>query len=172
MKSKFIPWLTRPVVVTSSHVHLPPHFISYYTSLSPAPQPDLNYYQVHKCLTLSYLQTLHILFLLPKMLFPIYPYDSLPQVSAQMSLFQRKLNLPFFHEIGFHPLSTLHPLCPALCFFGAVMAIDVYVSTRANLLQSCLTLCNPMDDSPLGFPIPGILQARTLERVAISLSNA
>ena len=82
------------------------------------------------------------------MFFPIYLYDSLPQVSAQMSLFQRKLNLPFLHEIGSHPLSTLHPLCPALCFFGAIMAIDVYVSTRANLLQSCLTLCDPMDCSP------------------------
>ena len=39
-------------------------------------------------------------------------------------------------------------------------------------LQSCLTLCNPIDSSPPGSPIPGILQARTLEWVAISLSNA
>ena len=35
-------------------------------------------------------------------------------------------------------------------------------------LQSCLTLCDPIDGSPPGFPIPGILQARTLEWVAIS----
>ena len=39
-------------------------------------------------------------------------------------------------------------------------------------LQSCLTLCNPNDGSPPGSPIPGILQARTLEWVAISFSNA
>ena len=39
-------------------------------------------------------------------------------------------------------------------------------------LQLCLTLCNPIDSSPPGFPIPGILQARTLEWVAISFSNA
>ena len=39
-------------------------------------------------------------------------------------------------------------------------------------LQSCLTLCDPIDSSPPGFPIPGILQARTLEWVAISFSNA
>ena len=39
-------------------------------------------------------------------------------------------------------------------------------------LQSCLTLCNPIDSSPSGSPIPGILQARTLEWVAISFSNA
>ena len=38
--------------------------------------------------------------------------------------------------------------------------------------QSCLTLCNPIDGSPPGSPIPGILQARTLEWVAISFSNA
>ena len=39
-------------------------------------------------------------------------------------------------------------------------------------LQSCLTLCNPIDGSPPGSPIPGILQARILEWVAISFSNA
>ena len=42
----------------------------------------------------------------------------------------------------------------------------------AKLLQSCLTLCNPIDGSPPGSPVPGILQARTLEWVAISYSNA
>ena len=42
----------------------------------------------------------------------------------------------------------------------------------AKSLQSCPTLCNPIDGSPPGSPIPGILQARTLEWVAISLSNA
>ena len=39
-------------------------------------------------------------------------------------------------------------------------------------LQSCPTLCNPIDGSPPGSPVPGILQARTLEWVAISFSNA
>ena len=42
----------------------------------------------------------------------------------------------------------------------------------AKLLQSCPTLCEPRDDSPPGSPVPGILQARTLEWVAISFSNA
>ena len=42
----------------------------------------------------------------------------------------------------------------------------------AKSLQSCLTLCDPIDGSPLGSPVPGILQARTLEWVAISFSNA
>ena len=42
----------------------------------------------------------------------------------------------------------------------------------AKSLQSCPTLCNPTDSSPPGSPVPGILQARTLEWVAISFSNA
>ena len=43
---------------------------------------------------------------------------------------------------------------------------------RRGQLQSCLTLCDPIDGSPPGAPVPGILQARTLEWVAISFSNA
>ena len=45
-------------------------------------------------------------------------------------------------------------------------------AVAAKSLQSCLTLCDPMDCSLPGSPIPGILQARTLEWGAISFSNA
>ena len=45
-------------------------------------------------------------------------------------------------------------------------------AAAAKWFQSCPTLCNPIDGSPPGSPIPGILQARTLEWVAISFSNA
>ena len=48
----------------------------------------------------------------------------------------------------------------------------VYTAATAKSLQSCPTLCDPIDGSPPGSPIPGILQARTLEWVAISFSNA
>ena len=51
-----------------------------------------------------------------------------------------------------------------LVFYAAAAA--------AKSLQSCLTLCDPIDGSPPGSPVPGILQARTLEWVAISFSNA
>ena len=44
-------------------------------------------------------------------------------------------------------------------------------AAAANSLQLCLTLCDPIDGSPPGSPVPGILQARTLEWVAISFSN-
>ena len=49
---------------------------------------------------------------------------------------------------------------------------EVAVAAAAKSLQSCPTLCDPIDGSPPGSPIPGILQARTLEWVAISFSKA
>ena len=45
-------------------------------------------------------------------------------------------------------------------------------AAAAKSLQSCPTVCDPIDSSPSGSPVPGILQARTLEWVAISFSNA
>ena len=45
-------------------------------------------------------------------------------------------------------------------------------AAAAKSLQSCLTLCDPIDGSPPGSLVPGILQARTLEWVAISFSSA
>ena len=45
-------------------------------------------------------------------------------------------------------------------------------AAAAKSLQLCLTLCDPIDSSPPGSPVPGILQAGTLEWVAISFSNA
>ena len=47
-----------------------------------------------------------------------------------------------------------------------------YAAAAAKSLQSCLTLCDPIDGSPPGSPIPGILQVRILEWVAVSFSNA
>ena len=52
----------------------------------------------------------------------------------------------------------------SVCYFTSVKSLQS--------LQSCLTLCDPIDRSPPGSPIPGILQARTLEWVAIPFSNA
>ena len=48
----------------------------------------------------------------------------------------------------------------------------VWAAAAAKSLQSCPTLCDPIDGSPPGSPVPGILQARTLKWVAISFSNA
>ena len=56
-------------------------------------------------------------------------------------------------------------------FTGSSTGICV-AAAAAKSLQSCPTLCDPIDGSPPGSPIPGILQARTLEWVAISFSDA
>ena len=67
----------------------------------------------------------------------------------------------FSPELFFALLFTFHYTC-SLCHFPAA----------AKSLQSCPTLCDPIESSPPGSPVPGILQARTLEWVAISFSNA
>ena len=65
------------------------------------------------------------------------------------------------HKVSLIPVSFLYnPLC------------DVAAATAVKSLQSCPTLCDPIDGSPPGSAVPGILQARTLEWVAISFSNA
>ena len=50
--------------------------------------------------------------------------------------------------------------------------LNTIPAATAKSLQSCPTLCDPIDGSPPGSPVPGILQARTLEWVAISFSKA
>ena len=62
-----------------------------------------------------------------------------------------------------------------LYFFALITEEGFLISPcyyAAKSLQSCPTLCDPIDGSPPGSPVPGILQARTLEWVAIAFSNA
>ena len=59
-------------------------------------------------------------------------------------------------------------ICPPSPLSDTVL----YAAAAAKSLQSCPTLCDPIDSSPPGAPVPGILQARTLEWVAISFSSA
>ena len=70
---------------------------------------------------------------------------------------------PLYHQTQ-RALPFLSLPCPSLKLAAA--------AATAKSLQSCPTLCDPIDDSPPGSPVPGILQARTLEWVAISFSNA
>ena len=65
-------------------------------------------------------------------------------------------------------IHILHYIVYEFCFIYVVAA----AAAAAKLLQSCPTLCDPIDGSPPGSPVGGILQARTLEWVAISFSNA
>ena len=57
-------------------------------------------------------------------------------------------------------------------YFGKNILDDGDAAAASKSLQSCPTLCDPIDGSPPGSTVPGILQARTLEWVAISFSNA
>ena len=77
------------------------------------------------------------------------------------------LSLAFmFRELNFdHCLSSPQPQ-------NCKLPQQEWYATAAKSLQSCPTLCDPTDGSPPGSPVPGTLQARTLEWVAISFSNA
>ena len=68
--------------------------------------------------------------------------------------------------------TSLHLHCRQLIRSGAAAAAVAAAAAAAKSRQSCPTLCSPIDGSPPGSSIPGILQARTLEWVAISFSNA
>ena len=61
---------------------------------------------------------------------------------------------------------------PAFSALSCLTTPTVAAAAAAKSLQSCPALCDPIDSSPPGSPVPGILQARTLEWVAISFSNA
>ena len=63
------------------------------------------------------------------------------------------------------------PLGPENWAGSAMSHTHLSPAAAAQSLQSCPTLCDPIDGSPPGSPVPGILQARTLEWVAISFSN-
>ena len=72
---------------------------------------------------------------------------------------------------GIEPKSLMSPALAGQ-FFTTSATWEAPAAAAAKSLQSCPILCDPIDGSPLGFPVPGILQARTLEWVAISFSNA
>ena len=80
---------------------------------------------------------------------------------------QGRVPLPFVIAIGSLQFNkTLRSITCINCKLYTCLAI-----ATAKSLQLCPTLCDPIDGSPPGFPIPGIIQARTLECVAISFSN-
>ena len=62
--------------------------------------------------------------------------------------------------------------CRQILSHQGIKSLAPYAAAAAKSLQSCLTLCDPIDGSPPGSAVPGILQARTLEWVAISFSSA
>ena len=69
---------------------------------------------------------------------------------------------PFVHKQSFDGIGSPH---------SGKLGVSLVSAAAAKSRQSCPTLCHPIDGSPPGSPVPGILQARTLEWVAISFSN-
>ena len=82
-----------------------------------------------------------------------------------------------FRGPGFKPCSCLNQRASMLqkkkkkMLHNKQIIFKVSAAAAAKALQSCPTLCDPIDGSPPGSPVPGTLQVRTLEWVAISFSN-
>ena len=76
------------------------------------------------------------------------------------------------HGFSVHVIPQARILEWVAVSYSRGLLVTLHELRLAKLLQSCLTLCDPTDGSPPGSPVPGILQARTLEWVAISFSSA
>ena len=124
--------------------------------------------------------------MLTSMLIHLASYFYIITCSAQLIGCLTSYPLPFtWLSVNYSAARTETPwsvsdLCPIIlvsfCAF-CVVQICIYQNIKAaaaaaKSLQSCPALCDPIDGSPPGSPNPGILQARTLECVAISFSNA
>ena len=70
------------------------------------------------------------------------------------------------------PVCLVNAMLFPVVLYGCESWTIKKAAAAAKKLQSCLTLCDPIDGSPPGSAVPGILQARTLEWIAISFSNA
>ena len=89
---------------------------------------------------------------------PLHPVHACSRITVSIT---------FVNSRAEHSLYYLLPTLTAVILY----CIRGYTAAAAKSLQSCPTLCNPLDSSPPGSAVPGILQARILEWVAISFSN-
>ena len=92
----------------------------------------------------------------------------LMKVKEESEKVSLKLNIQKTKIMASHPITSWHIDGETV----ETVADFIFAAAAAKSLQLCLTLCDPIDGSPPGFPVPGILQARILEWVAISFSNA
>jgi len=78
-----------------------------------------------------------------------------------------------FNVVLYSSITLHHCISLSHCYSrSTTIRLALAAAAAAKSLQSCPTLCHPIDGSPLGSPVLGILQARTLEWVAISFSKA
>ena len=95
--------------------------------------------------------------------------DTIQTISSSVAPFSSCLQS--FLASGSFPMSWLFA-SGGQSIGASASVLPMNAAAAAKLLQSCPNLCNPIDRSPPGSPIPGILQARTLDWVATSFSNA
>ena len=106
------------------------------------------------------------------------PMDCSPPGSSVHGIFQARIlewvATPFSRGSSRPGLEPESPALAGRFFTSELPGKPRYhiATATAKSLQSCPTLCDPIDGSPAGSPVPGILQARTLEWVAIAFSNA
>ena len=95
------------------------------------------------------------------------PSESKRQPSVLLCVLYLTCDYIVIHATFLSLFIFLNPVDPSV-----LRSLSPKKASTTKSLQSCPTLCDPIDGSPPGSPVPGILQARTLEWVAISLSNA
>ena len=115
----------------------------------------------------------HTLFL-PSLAGHFFLMHSHVQPHASLRSFSRSLlgrGILFVSVVGTWDFAMIYP--PFRRQSALMIHLSIFcISSAAKLLHLCPTLCNPIDGSPSGSPVPGILQARALKWVAISFSNA
>ena len=132
--------------------HLPPHPIPQGHPSAPALSA------LSRALNLDWKSISHMIIYM----FQCYSLKSSHPCLLPQSPKDCSLHLCLFCCLAYRVIITIF-LNPYICIASAV---------AAKSLQLCPTLCDPIDGSPTGSPVPGILQARTLEWVAISFSSA
>ena len=106
--------------------------------------------------------------------YPVPSSYTAPTPLITSSLFFISVTLLLFCYICWFIVSFRFHISNIIEYFSIpiwLISLSITATTAAKSLQSCLTLCDPIDGSPPGSPVPGILQARTLEWAVISFSN-
>ena len=123
-----------------------------------------------KCLLISWLQSPSAMIFEPKKIKSVTVSIVSPSICHEVMGLDAMTLVSWM--LSLKPILSLSSFTFIKRLFSSSLSAIKVVYAAAKWLQSCPTLCDPRDGSPPGSPIPGILQARTLEWVAISFSNA
>ena len=168
------------------------HFETPWTAAHQASLSITNFWSLLKLMSIelvmpsNHLILCHLLPLLPSIFLSSFP-RSFPRSSSHQvakvlvsaSALVLPMNIKDWFPLGWTGLISLQSKGLSRVFSNTTVQKHQFFSPKrrlvaaaaAKLLQSCLTLCDPIDGSSPGSPVPGILQARTLEWVAISFSK-